>query len=131
MLEKTATLETVQTAKETGFLKIHSIESFGTFDGPGIRFVVFLQGCPFQCLYCSNPDTMEFKNGQDFAIDDLVDKAIRMKPYFINGGGVTVSGGEPCMQAKSLIPFFKELKKNGIHTAIDTNGYVFNHYVKE
>lgn len=123
--------ETFQFSNKNGFLKIHSVESFGTFDGPGIRFVVFLQGCPFQCLYCANPDTMEFNSGKERSIEELLKEAIHMKSYFANSGGVTVSGGEPCCQAKDLIHLFKELKKEGIHTALDTNGFVLNKYVKQ
>jgi pyruvate formate lyase activating enzyme len=112
-------------------LKIHSVESMGTYDGPGIRFIIFLQGCPMRCLYCANPDTMRYDEGEYQAIESLFDQALRMKPYFSSGGGVTASGGEPCCQAKNLIPLFKKLKSQGIHTALDTNGYVMNDNVKE
>ncbi len=111
-------------------LNIHSIESFGTFDGPGIRYVLFLQGCPFKCLYCANPDTMKFEDGKEYRIADVVKEAMNMKSYYTNGGGVTVSGGEPCCQAKKLISLFEQLKIEGIHTALDTNGHVMNQYVK-
>ncbi|MEM9895742.1 MAG: pyruvate formate-lyase-activating protein [Bacteroidota bacterium] len=112
-------------------LVIHSVDSFCTFDGPGIRFVVFLQGCPFECLYCANPDTMQYNKGIKRTVKSLVREAVRASPYFSNGGGVTVSGGEPCMQAKYLYSFFNELKKEGIHTALDTNGYIINRYVRQ
>ncbi len=112
-------------------LNIHSIESFGTHDGPGIRMVVFLQGCNLKCLYCHNPDTISRSQGEVQPISLLMKRAINMKPYFNNIGGVTVSGGEPLLQAKSLIPFFKALKEEGIHTNIDTNGSVFNPIVIE
>lgn len=112
-------------------LNIHSIESFGTFDGPGIRYVLFLQGCPFKCLYCANPDTMKFEDGKDYAISDVVKEAANMKSYYTNGGGVTVSGGEPCCQARQLTKLFTKLKEQGIHTALDTNGHVLNHHVKD
>ncbi|MFY0627654.1 MAG: pyruvate formate lyase-activating protein [Reichenbachiella sp.] len=118
-----------QTREE--LLNIHSIESFGTFDGPGIRYVLFLQGCPFKCLYCANPDSMNFADGKDYGIKEVVKEATHMKSYYTNGGGVTVSGGEPCCQAKQLIKLFTQLKEEGIHTALDTNGHVMNHYVKE
>ena len=112
-------------------LNIHSIESFGTYDGPGIRFVVFLQGCPFQCLYCANPDTMRFEDGKPYSMQRIVEEAEHMKSYFANGGGITISGGEPCCQAKQLITLFKNLQSKGIHTCLDTNGHVMNHYVKK
>ncbi|WP_430972774.1 pyruvate formate-lyase-activating protein [Sunxiuqinia rutila] len=105
-------------------LTVHSIESFGTHDGPGIRLVVFLQGCNLQCLYCQNPDTMEMKGGTPTEIEALVKRARNMKTYFGDDGGVTVSGGEPMLQSKALIPFFEALKAEGIHTNIDTNGVV-------
>lgn len=112
-------------------LKIHSIESLGTFDGPGVRLVVFVQGCAFKCLYCANPDTIEFKNGKLTDYKEIVEMAISQKPFFGDLGGVTISGGEPMWQAKELIPLFKELHKQGINTCIDTNGNMQNKYVKE
>lgn len=111
-------------------LNIHSIESFGTQDGPGIRMVVFLQGCHFKCLYCHNPDTIPLEGGKQHDIEDLVKRAVNMKSYFGKTGGVTVSGGEPLLQSKQLIPFFKALKKAGIHTNVDTNGRVLNGFTK-
>ncbi len=111
-------------------LKIHSIESFGTHDGPGIRMVIFLQGCNLKCLYCHNPDTISTKGGIEYSIEDLVRRAENMKPYFGKTGGVTVSGGEPLLQSKALITLFKALKNIGIHTNIDTNGSVFNDNIK-
>lgn len=112
-------------------LRVHSIESFGTHDGPGIRMVVFLQGCKLKCLYCHNPDTIDTQGGEDMEIEALVQKAIRMKSYFGETGGVTVSGGEPLLQAHNLVHFFKRLKEEGIHTNIDTNGRILNHPVME
>ncbi|MFV0483526.1 MAG: pyruvate formate-lyase-activating protein [Bacteroidales bacterium] len=112
-------------------LNVHSIESFGTHDGPGIRMVVFLQGCNIKCLYCHNPDTIPCTNNEETSIDELVKRAVNMKSYFANEGGVTVSGGEPLLQAKALTPFFRELKNKDIHTNIDTNGSVFNSHVVE
>ena len=109
---------------------MHSIESFGTHDGPGIRMVVFLQGCKLKCLYCHNPDTIETSGGTEMEIENLVNQAIRMKPYFGLLGGVTVSGGEPLLQSKELIHFFKRLKEEGIHTNIDTNGRILNHFTE-
>jgi len=112
-------------------LRVHSIESFGTHDGPGIRLVIFLQGCKLKCLYCHNPDTIETSGGMEYTIEQLVEIALKMKPYFGKKGGVTVSGGEPLLQAKELIPFFKRLKEEGIHTNIDTNGRILNSYAKQ
>ncbi|MFV0345814.1 MAG: pyruvate formate-lyase-activating protein [Bacteroidales bacterium] len=113
-------------------LNVHSIESFGTHDGPGIRMVVFLQGCNLKCLYCHNPDTIPCIQGKEQTnIDELVKRAVSMKPYFGKLGGVTASGGEPLLQAKALISFFRELKNKDIHTNIDTNGSVFNSHVVE
>ncbi len=108
------------------FLKVHSIETFGTNDGPGIRMVIFLQGCNIKCLYCQNADTIPCTKGEQYTLDDLVHKAVRMKNYFGDIGGVTVSGGEPLLQSQSLIPFFKALKQKGINTNVDTNGTVIN-----
>ena len=110
---------------------VHSIESFGTHDGPGIRMVVFLQGCKLKCLYCHNPDTIDMHGGTETDIESLVQRAIRMKSYFGDKGGVTVSGGEPLLQSKELIHFFQRLKEEGIHTNIDTNGRILNHYTEE
>lgn len=89
--------------------------------------VVFLQGCKLKCQYCHNPDTIDTHGGTTYEIEDLVQRALKMKSYFGNKGGVTVSGGEPILQAKSLITFFKRLKEEGIHTNIDTNGRILNH----
>lgn len=105
-------------------LTIHSIESFGTHDGPGIRFVIFLQGCNIQCVYCHNPDTIQIHGGTVASIDSLVARAERMKPYFADKGGVTVSGGEPTIQAEALVHFFDVLSQKGIHTNLDTNGTI-------
>ncbi|WP_246109127.1 pyruvate formate-lyase-activating protein [Seonamhaeicola algicola] len=110
---------------------MHSVESFGTHDGPGIRMVVFLQGCKLKCLYCHNPDTIDTHGGTEIPIENLVKRAINMKPYFGKEGGVTVSGGEPLLQSKELIHFFQCLKAEGIHTNIDTNGRVLNHFTEQ
>ncbi|NRD23971.1 pyruvate formate lyase-activating protein [Winogradskyella litoriviva] len=112
-------------------LRVHSIESFGTHDGPGIRMVIFLQGCKLKCLYCHNPDSIQTTGGEEYHIEELVQMALKMKSYFGKKGGVTVSGGEPLLQAKALIPFFKRLKEEGIHTNIDTNGRILNHFSRE
>lgn len=105
-------------------LNVHSVESFGTHDGPGIRMVIFLQGCNLKCLYCHNPDTIKIQDAKTFSSEELVRRAINMKPYFGGNGGITVSGGEPLLQGKALLPFFEQLKKEGIHTNIDTNGTI-------
>lgn len=104
----------------------------GTFDGPGLRYVVFLQGCPFRCLYCANPDTIEAKGeSKETSPDYILEQAVSMKPFFGKRGGVTFSGGEPTVQAEALIPLLRRLKAAGIHTCIDTNGGVWNPHVEE
>lgn len=103
--------------------RIHSFESFGTVDGPGIRFVVFMQGCSLKCKYCHNRDTWDLCGGTLYSIFDVISKIEKYKNYFIpSGGGVTVSGGEPLLQLKFVTELFTQLKKEGIHTAIDTSG---------
>lgn len=116
---------------EDNILRVHSIESFGTHDGPGVRMVIFLQGCKLKCLYCHNPDTIDTHAGKEYQIEELVEMAVKIKPYFGKKGGVTVSGGEPLLQSKELIPLFKRLKEEGIHTNIDTNGRILNHFAEE
>lgn len=101
---------------------IHSIETLGLLDGPGIRFVVFLQGCLLRCLYCHNPDTWNLKIGLKMTPEELLEKMKRYKPYFKDDGGVTFSGGEPLVQSEFLLACLKLCKKEGIHTAIDTAG---------
>lgn len=107
--------------------RIHSFESFGAVDGPGVRFVVFMQGCPFRCLYCHNPDTWSFFEGQQFTAEEVIAKAIRFKEYWGKDGGITVSGGEPLAQIDFLIELFQEAKKRNISTCIDTSGATFTH----
>ncbi len=106
------------------YAKVHSIETFGAVDGPGIRFVLFLQGCHLQCKYCHNRDTWDMKEGQYQSLDDIFKKIMNYKNYITPNGGVTVSGGEPLLQVKFLIELFKKLKKKKIHTCIDTSGMV-------
>ena len=108
----------------TGY--IHSFETFGTVDGPGIRFVVFMQGCPMRCLYCHNPDTWTVGAGEAYTPQEVASKALRYKSYFTGGGGVTVSGGEPMLQSEFVKELFSVLKKSGIHTALDTSGVMFD-----
>ena len=93
--------------------------------------VVFLQGCKLKCLYCHNPDSISMTGGKEYDIEELVQMAVNQKPYFGKKGGVTVSGGEPLLQAKKLIPFFKRLKEEGINTNVDTNGRILNRFSKE
>lgn len=111
-------------------IKVHSIESLGTYDGPGIRLVVFLQGCNFKCLYCANPDTITPKGGNPTEVEEIMELARNQRPFFGKIGGVTISGGEPLFQAKQLIPLFEKLKEEGFNTCIDTNGGFFNDDVK-
>lgn len=112
--------------------RIHSLESFGTVDGPGIRFVVFMQGCPLRCLYCHNPDTWDTKNPSRYTLTpaELINEVLKYKNY-IAKGGVTVTGGEPLLQAEFLTKFFALCREQGIHTAVDTSGYALNDQVKE
>ncbi len=112
-------------------LRVHSFESLGTYDGPGIRLVAFLQGCNFKCLYCANPDTIELKGGKETSAEEIVAMAKNQKPFFGKKGGLTFSGGEPLVQAKELIPVVKALKSEGFHVCIDTNGSILNDFVKE
>ena len=110
---------------------IHSFESFGTKDGPGIRFVLFMQGCPLRCLYCHNVDTWTVKDKKFMMTPEEVMKEILKVKGFIRTGGVTVSGGEPLLQPEFITELFKLCKENDIHTAVDTSGYMFNNKVKE
>ncbi len=100
---------------------IHSTESFGSVDGPGIRFIIFLQGCPMRCQFCHNPDTWAMMKTQPHTATDLLDQAEKYRPYWGQDGGITVSGGEPLMQIDFLIELFEMAKKRGIHTCIDTS----------
>lgn len=108
---------------EQKIARVHSFESFGAVDGPGLRFVIFMQGCALRCKYCHNRDTWDLNGGMEYTSDELVAKILRYKNYFsVSGGGVTVSGGEPLLQLDFLIELFTKLKENKIHTAIDTSG---------
>jgi len=103
--------------------RIHSFESFGTVDGPGIRFVVFMQGCSLKCKYCHNRDTWDLCGGTLYTIDEVLTKIEKYKNYFMpSGGGVTISGGEPLLQLPFLLQLLPKLKEDGIHIAIDTSG---------
>lgn len=99
---------------------VHSFETFGSVDGPGVRFVVFLQGCKMRCLYCHNPDTWKLNVGDEMTVEQIIKRALRYRTYWGADGGVTCSGGEPLLQIDFLIEFFKELKAEGINTCLDT-----------
>lgn len=112
--------------------RIHSLESFGTVDGPGIRFVVFMQGCPLRCQYCHNPDTWDVTKGSKYTPEKLMEEIIRYKSYMdFSGGGVTFTGGEPLLQADFILEVSKLCKKFGISVAVDTSGFIWNETVKE
>ena len=111
--------------------RIHSFQSLGTADGPGVRAVVFMQGCPLRCACCHNPDTWDFNGGTEVTPDEIFRKIKRLKNYFDRDGGVTVSGGEPLMQPEFIKELFTLCKTDGITTAIDTSGCVLNDKIKE
>lgn len=106
--------------------RLHSIQSLGTLDGPGVRTVVFLQGCPLRCAYCHNPDTWSLSGGSEFTPEALVDKILRYKPYYKQQGGVTFSGGEPLLQAAFVRQTAELCRQNGVHVALDTSGCIWN-----
>lgn len=108
------------------FANVHSTESFGAADGPGVRFVIFMQGCPMRCKYCHNPDTWSFSSGEKVSSDAILKRALRYRSYWKNGGGITVSGGEPLMQLDFLIDLFKKSKLENVHTVLDTSGNPFS-----
>ncbi len=103
---------------------IHSTESFGTVDGPGIRFVIFMQGCPMRCLYCHNPDTWEYGKGQRRTADSLLEEYDSCREFV--KGGITCTGGEPLMQMDFVTELFEKAKRRGIHTCLDTSGCTFD-----
>lgn len=111
--------------------KISSFQSLGTVDGPGIRSVVFMQGCPLRCICCHNPETLSFDGGEAINVNELFKKIIRFKVYYGKTGGVTFSGGEPLMQPDFLIEICKKLKAAGIHIALDTSGCILNDKIKK
>ena len=111
--------------------KIHSYESFGTVDGPGVRFVVFLQGCVLKCKYCHNPDSWGFDDNKITQTPQELIKEVLKYKSFIQKGGVTISGGEPLLQAEFVYEFFKLCKEEGLHTALDTSGFIFNDEAKK
>lgn len=112
--------------------KVHSFETFGTVDGPGIRFVVFMQGCPLRCLYCHNRDTWDISGGKEYTAGEIINEARKYTNYIkFSGGGITVTGGEPTLQADFVAALFKECRAMGIHTALDTSGFADIDKVKE
>ena len=110
--------------------RIHSIQSLAASDGPGLRFAVFMQGCPLRCGCCHNPDTWDFAGGKEETAEEIVRKASRYKSYFGNKGGITVSGGEPLMQANFVREVFEHSHKEGINTCLDTSGCIMNDDIK-
>ncbi len=105
--------------------RIHSIETFGTVDGPGIRYIVFMQGCPLRCLYCHNRDAWDVQSGREVTVDEVIDDLQNYIEYIkFSGGGITLSGGEPTMQPEFAVDLFKRCNELDIHTALDTSGYV-------
>ena len=104
---------------------IHSLESFGTVDGPGVRFVVFFQGCPLRCLYCHNPDTWAHNGGKEYEPWEIAEKMMRNLPFY-ETGGITATGGEPLLQLDFLTELFKLAKEKNIHTCLDTSGILFS-----
>lgn len=115
----------IKLTKEKYMAKIHSIETFGTVDGPGIRFVIFMQGCPMRCAYCHNPDTWNTLGGTEMTADELIIQVEKYRHYFGEDGGVTLSGGEPLLQMDFVIELFKKLKHKNISTCLDTSGITF------
>lgn len=111
--------------------RIHSIQSLGTIDGPGVRFVVFMQGCPLRCACCHNPDTWAIDGGQDVTAEEIVQKTVRYREYFTNEGGITLSGGEPLMQPEFVKEVFSLCKQTGIHTCLDTSGFALSESIQE
>lgn len=121
MRRKRKGAETTRADSATGF--VHSVETFGTLDGPGIRYVVFMQGCHLQCMFCQNRDTWPRGWGKEVAPADIVDDVLRMRAYIErSGGGVTASGGDPIIQPKFVTALFEQLRHESIHTALDTSG---------
>ena len=110
--------------------RVHSIQSMGTLDGPGVRFVIFLQGCPLRCSCCHNPDTWDTDGGKCYTPRELLDRALRFREYFGEDGGVTVSGGEPLLQAEFVADLFGLCREAGINTCLDTSGYILTQEVK-
>lgn len=104
--------------------KIHSIETFGTVDGPGVRFVVFFQGCPMRCQYCHNPDTWHLEDGREMETEEILSALARNRSFY-RTGGITATGGEPMLQMEFLTELFTKAKEQGVHTCLDTSGIMF------
>lgn len=115
--------------KNVGY--IHSIQSLGTVDGPGVRFVVFMQGCNLRCGCCHNPDTWEVNVGNEYTPEEIFEKASRYTQYFGTDGGITVSGGEPLLQSQFIYELFTLCKENGINTCLDTSGSIMNDSIEK
>lgn len=113
--------------KQTDGVKgyVHSLESFGSVDGPGVRYVIFLTGCAMRCQFCHNPDTWNMQAGTQYTADELLKNALRYRTYWGEQGGITVSGGEPLLQIEFLTELFRKAKEQGIHTTLDTSGNPF------
>jgi pyruvate formate lyase activating enzyme len=109
--------------------RIHSVQTLGTVDGPGVRFVLFMQGCPLRCACCHNPDTWDVHAGREVTPEEILAQIKRCRPYFGEAGGVTVSGGEPLLQPEFVRELFLLCKKEGIHTALDTSGCLYNEHI--
>lgn len=118
--------------KETPIMgHVHSIQTLGTLDGPGVRFVIFAQGCPLRCGCCHNPDTWDCRGGIEISAKELISRALRYREYFGQNGGITLSGGEPLMQPCFATELFKECRSRHLHTCLDTSGCILNDAVKE
>ena len=111
--------------------RVHSIQSMGTLDGPGVRYVIFTQGCPLRCKCCHNPDTWEMDGGKEYTPEELVASALRFREYFGEEGGVTVSGGEPLLQAEFVKKLFELCHREGLNTCLDTSGCILTPDVKD
>lgn len=111
--------------------RVSSLQSLGTLDGPGIRYVVFMQGCPLRCACCHNPETHDLNGGDEYTADQIVEKVSKYTEYFGEKGGITLSGGEPLIQAEFATEIFKKCKRKGINTCLDTSGCILNDKVKE
>lgn len=110
---------------------IHSFQSMGTLDGPGVRFVVFMQGCNLRCGCCHNPDTWNLHDGQQYSVEEIMTKVVRYREYYKDDGGITVSGGEPLLQAEFVHALFERCHEEGINTCLDTSGGIWNEAVKK
>ena len=110
--------------------RIHSVQTLGTVDGPGVRFVLFLQGCPLRCHFCHNPDTWDVAGGKEMSVEEIIAQITRYRAYFGKDGGLTVSGGEPLLQSDFVCELFTRCRALGIHTALDTSGCIWNESVE-